>query len=155
VGEGADERNRLRRAERMLRRVLAALGGLLIVSLLSSVVPGLITDRAAPEPPPPPAPMPMPPPVAAQVPVVPAIELVLRFRAASWLEARVDGVATESGRVVAAGEELRLTAQDTVELRFGNAGGVDVRFNGEELGAAGRVGEVVRVTYGRNGPIAR
>jgi len=153
VGEGADERDRLRRAERVLRRVLAALGGLLIVSLLSSVVPGLITDRSAPEPPPPPAPM--PPPVVAQVPVTPAIELVLRFGAASWLEARVDGVAIEPGRVVAAGEELRLTAQDTVELRFGNAGGVDVRFNGEELGAAGRVGEVVRVTYGRDGPIAR
>jgi len=99
-------------------------------------------DRPAnPEPTPTPEPAPSRPPV----------DLVLIFEAASWLEVLVDGVPVEPGTLVAAGETLQFAAQQQVSLRLGNAGGVRVELNGEELGPAGRPGEVLRLTYGPEG----
>jgi cytoskeleton protein RodZ len=84
-------------------------------------------------------------------PAGPPVDLVLTFEAASWLEALVDGVPVEPGTLVASGETLRFAGQREVSLRFGNAGGVRVELNGEELGPAGRPGQVLRVTYGPDG----
>ena len=99
-----------------------------------------------------PAPAP-PPPEPASEPAGPPVDVVLTFEAASWLEVLVDGVAVEPGVLVAAGETLRFGGQELVSLRFGNAGGVRVELNGEELGTAGRPGEVLRVGFGPEGPV--
>lgn len=103
------------------------------------------------------APAPRPPVPApaepAPVPAAPPVDVVLIFERASWLEALVDGIAVEPGALVVAGETLRFSGQESVTLRFGNAGGVRVELNGEELGAAGRSGEVISVSYGPDGPL--
>ena len=84
-------------------------------------------------------------------PIGPPVDVVLTFEAASWLEVLVDGVAVEPGVLVAAGETLRFSGQELVSLRLGNAGGVRVELNGEELGAAGRPGEVLLIGLGPDG----
>ena len=99
-----------------------------------------------------PAPTP-PEPDPEPEPAGPPVDVVLTFEAASWLEVLVDGVAVEPGVLVAAGETLRFSGQELVSLRFGNAGGVRIELNGEELGAAGRPGEVLRVGFGPDGPV--
>jgi len=103
---------------------------------------------------PPPAPEPVAPqPEPEPVPAGPPVDVVLTFEAASWLEVVVDGVAVEAGALIPAGETLRFSGQQLVSLRFGNAGGVRIEFNGEELGAAGRPGQVLRVALGPDGPV--
>jgi len=93
----------------------------------------------------------LPAPQAPQPVAGPPIDLVLAFEATSWLEVLVDGIVLEPGVLVPAGDTLRFTGQEEVVLRFGNAGGVRVEANGEDLGALGRSGEVMRVTFGPDG----
>jgi len=90
-------------------------------------------------------------PVQPTLPVGPPVDVVMTFEASSWLEVLVDGIAVEPGVLVRAGETLRFFGQETVILRLGNAGGVRVELNGEDLGAPGRPGQVVRVGYGPEG----
>jgi hypothetical protein len=80
--------------------------------------------------------------------------VILTFEAASWLEVLVDGVPARPSAVVPAGETLRFGATSRVALRFGNAGGVRVELNGEDLGAPGASGAVVTVVLGPDGPVA-
>lgn len=84
-------------------------------------------------------------------PPAPAVDVVMTFDQASWLEVVVDGISVEQGVLVAAGETLRFSGQQTVALRLGNAGAVQVKVNGDDLGLAGAAGQVVRVTYGPEG----
>ena len=109
---------------------------------------GLPPVAPAPERPSVPEPDPVPEPTG------PPVDVVLTFEAASWLEVLVDGVPVEPGVLVPSGETLRFGGQQVVAVRFGNAGGVRVELNGEELGPAGRPGEVLRVAYGPDGPEA-
>jgi len=90
-------------------------------------------------------------PEPAPVPAGPPVDVVMTFEAASWLEVLVDGIAVEPGALVPAGETLRYFGQETVVLRLGNAGGVRIELNGEDLGAPGRPGQVLRVGYGPDG----
>lgn len=106
---------------------------------------------AAPAPPVTPAPRPEPEP--APEPAGPPVDVVLTFEAASWLEVLVDGVPVEPGALVPAGETLRFSGQQLVSLRFGNAGGVRIELNGQELGPAGRPGEVLRAAFDPDGPV--
>jgi len=95
----------------------------------------------------PPAAVPLPPePVAG-----PPIDLVLTFEATSWLEVLVDGIVVEPGVLAPAGETLRFVGTETIVLRFGNAGGVRIEANGVDLGAPGRSGQVLRVTFDPDG----
>lgn len=81
----------------------------------------------------------------------PAVDVVMTFDQASWLEVVVDGIAVEQGVLVAAGETLQFRGQQTVALRLGNAGAVQIKVNGDDLGLAGAAGQLVRVTYGPEG----
>jgi len=125
-------------------------GGRRAPDVIGAVDPGLdapgatVTEPEVPAPTPP-APQ-RPEPVAG-----PPIDLVLTFEATSWLEVLADGIVVERGALVAAGETLRFTGQEQVILRFGNAGGVRVESSGEDLGALGRSGQVLRVTFGPDG----
>lgn len=78
----------------------------------------------------------------------------MTFDQASWLEVLVDGIAVESGVPGAAGETLRLSGQQTVALRLGNAGAIQIEVNGDDLGLAGAAGELVRVIYGPDARLA-
>lgn len=105
---------------------------------------------SAPAPTPTPT-APTPPPAPAPEPVGPPVDVVMIFERTSWLEVLVDGIAVEPGLLVAAGETLRFSGQEVVTLRLGNAGGVRIELNGEELGPAGRSGEVIRIGFGPDG----
>lgn len=86
-------------------------------------------------------------------PAGPPVDVILTFEADSWLEVLVDGVPGRPSAVVPAGETLRFGATSRVALRFGNAGGVRVELNGEDLGAPGASGAVVTVVLGPDGPL--
>jgi cytoskeletal protein RodZ len=133
----------------MLAAVLL-LGGRRAPDVVQAVDPGLDAPGAVVDEPDAAA----PPPPVAQVPepvAGPPIDLVLAFEAKSWLVVLVDGLVLEPGVNVPAGDTLRFTGQEEVILRFGNAGGVRVEANGEDLGALGRSGQVLDVTFGPDG----
>ena len=127
-------------------------GGSRVPSAVAPSDPALESpDAALPPTAPPVTPPPSPEPPAPE-PTGPPVDVVLTFEAASWLEALVDGVPVEPGALVPAGETLRFGGQQLVALRLGNAGGVRIELNGEELGPAGRPGEVLRLAFGPDGP---
>jgi len=133
------------------------LGGSRVPTSVPTADPGLElpADGAGDGPAAPaPAPAPEPAPEPVPEPAGPPVDVVLTFEAASWLEVLVDGLVVETGVLVPAGETLRFSGQQLVSLRFGNAGGVRVEHNGEELGAAGRPGQVLRVAYDPDGVVA-
>jgi cytoskeleton protein RodZ len=145
----------------------AGLVGLIVVGVVASAVVLLggqrTPERAVPvdaplvqlpeTAPSAPRPEPTPQPPAEPAPVGAPIELVLTLEAASWLEVVVDGAAVEPGRTVPAGETLRFEGQQTISVRYGNAGGVRAEHNGADLGPQGRPGQVIRVRYGPDGII--
>lgn len=53
--------------------------------------------------------------------------------------------------VLAEGESREYVTEDTLTLWLGNAGGVDVSVDGEDIGSAGRSGEVREVVVGADG----
>jgi cytoskeleton protein RodZ len=145
----------------------AGLVGLVVVGAVTSGVillggqrtPEVAQPIDAPFAPPPqsaPAPVrpePAPAPAPAPEPVGPPIELVLTLEGTSWLEVIIDDAAVEPGRTVRSGETLRFEAQETISVRYGNAGGVRAELNGVDLGPQGRPGQVIRILYGPDGII--
>lgn len=103
--------------------------------------PGVVTPSPVP------APLPAPEPLPTRAPV----DIVLTFENSSWLEVVVDGLAGEPGRLVTSGETLRFEGQREITVRLGNAGGVRVLHNDEDLGPAGRSGQVVTLVYTPDG----
>jgi cytoskeleton protein RodZ len=79
------------------------------------------------------------------------VELFLALEADSWMRVTVDGTIVFE-QVANEGETLPFNGEENVTVRFGNAGGVRVELNGEDLGAAGPRGSVVEVTYTPDGP---
>jgi cytoskeleton protein RodZ len=74
------------------------------------------------------------------------IELVAS-RGATWLYAtNEDGKVLFSG-MIRMGYSKNFIEPEQVNLRVGNAGGVDISVNGENVGSVGANGEVVNLTY--------
>jgi cytoskeletal protein RodZ len=74
------------------------------------------------------------------------IELVAS-RGATWLYAtNEDGKVLFSG-MIRMGNSKNFIQPEQVNLRVGNAGGVDISVNGENVGSIGANGEVVNLTY--------
>jgi cytoskeletal protein RodZ len=76
-----------------------------------------------------------------------------RFVDRVWLQVSVDGQ-DAPGEMYEAGEEQEWTAQNTIYVICGNAGGMEVTVNGEDLGLLGERAEVVEKTWGPQGEIA-
>lgn len=89
----------------------------------------------------PPSPVPTPRPTATPE-VVARITLEVRTTQRSWLRVIVDGQIVEEG-VLEAGQTRVWDADQSVFIRTGNAGGVVLILNGEELGPMGGIGQVV------------
>ncbi len=70
--------------------------------------------------------------------------LQVRVTADSWMAVKVDGVAVLEG-IVKAGT-LKAFHGKSVDVRAGNAGGVDLTLNGKDLGLMGKPGDVVERT---------
>ncbi|MHB1355326.1 MAG: helix-turn-helix domain-containing protein [Anaerolineae bacterium] len=64
----------------------------------------------------------------------------------TWVVITVDGEQTFQG-TLAAGERFSWTAQSTLDLHLGNAGGISVTVNGVTVGLLGETGEVKDIIY--------
>lgn len=90
------------------------------------------------------------PPLAAQVRVenaaVGKISLTVVAREETWLRVTADGKVTVE-RVLAPGESAVTAANEKARILLGNAGGVDIRFNGADIGSVGPRGQVRTVEF--------
>ncbi len=91
--------------------------------------------------------LPTPTPRPTQEPeVVARIALELRTTQRTWLRVIADGITVEEGLL-----EAEITrsweANESITVRTGNAGGVMLVLNGEDLGVMGNVGQVVERTW--------
>ncbi|MBR1646846.1 MAG: helix-turn-helix domain-containing protein [Selenomonadaceae bacterium] len=94
-----------------------------------------------------------PTPVANANPAPPApidgVKVDAKFVDRCWILVTIDGnVAFES--IVDAGENLSWEGKDSINLRLGNAGAVELTHNGQNLGLQGGVGDVVDKTFTKN-----
>jgi cytoskeleton protein RodZ len=122
-----------------------------------------VTPRSTPAARPTPAPTPTPEAVAPIVPAqnapaqnadVPVTSQVAGGRIAinisakedTWVQVTIDGKVVFAD-VLKPGENRVLSATQNARLRLGNAGGVDLRFNGTTIGAVGPRGQVRTVEF--------
>jgi cytoskeleton protein RodZ len=82
------------------------------------------------------------------------VNVLLRYTAPSWTLVKVDGKVAFQG-TPAASEQRPFSADRTVEVILGNAGGVELTVNGKRLGAAGPRGAVWRGSFKPGDPGAR
>ena len=82
-------------------------------------------------------------PVAATPTMSPGLHLTLSATSPTWTRVTVDGSVVYEG-TMASGDSREFTAQESLLLHTGNAGGTKVVLNDDDLGAIGASGEVVR-----------
>ncbi|MBC7335183.1 MAG: helix-turn-helix domain-containing protein [Clostridia bacterium] len=138
-----------------LRRLLAAL---VVVALLGVIVPvwlvpvwsppagsgGVVDAPATTGQGPPQAPGP-----AAPAATTPRQGLSLEILAAQgpcWLAVTADGQAVYEA-LLPQGKEVSFTARESIRVKFGDAGAVRVKLNGQDLGPVGNRGEVLRKEF--------
>lgn len=88
--------------------------------------------------------VPSPTPRASPTPKPVRIEAVVTGR--SWLQVEVDGEVVFSG-TLKEGDRRSWTGQREISVWTGNAGGVNIIYNGQELGALGTPGQVKVVQW--------
>lgn len=76
--------------------------------------------------------------------------VVIQAREDCWLSITADGKALPS-ELLTAGTERTLRAQKEIVIKAGNAGGVDLQFNGKKVDLQADYGEVKTVTFGPDG----
>jgi cytoskeleton protein RodZ len=76
--------------------------------------------------------------------------VVIHAREESWISITTDGKGLPS-EILPAGTERSIQGRKEVIVKVGNAGGVDLRFNGQKVGTRGEFGEVKTVTFGPQG----
>ena len=114
-------------------------------------------EQPADQPPPPPGTEQLLPPrssaPAASVPPRPdgaAIHIELSAIEPTWLSIAADGKTTYSG-ILAAMETKVFDGKTTAQIRTGNAGGVNIIFNGRALGPLGRRGQSRTLVFTKTG----
>lgn len=114
-------------------------------SLLASATPTRHASLASPVLQLTPTNTPFPAPTPTQVPSG-RIQVDVDIIARSWLEVTVDGEQAFRG-LIEAGTNWSWFAEDSIAMHIGNASGVLVTLNGQELGALGAQDEVVDVEW--------
>ena len=142
---------------------VAVLAAIALIGMLGNRTPPpaevSIADEASPSPSPTatasPEPTSDPSPSPSATPTFDGVEMLLVVEQLAYLEITMDGQETHpvSGQNVPAGETVEVQADETVTVRYGNAGGVIVEVNGRSYGRPGGNGEVVEITYGPDGPV--
>jgi cytoskeleton protein RodZ len=144
---------------------VAVLAAIALVGVLGNRTPEpadtSIADDTSPEPSPTASPSPTTPtetpttdpsPSPSPTPTFEGVQVVVAVESDCWMRITVDGQPhPRSETIIPAGETLTIQGNDTVEVRYGDAGGVIVEVNGETLGRAGGNGQVVEVTYTPDG----
>lgn len=109
-------------------------------------------NLALPESPSAASPTPSPRPTPSEIPIatVPGEDLRIRLviNETSWIKVLRDGATVYEG-LMATGQTMGWTANDTLNVTIGNAGGVEVQLGNRSLGSLGAKGEVVRRIFKR------
>jgi cytoskeleton protein RodZ len=88
-------------------------------------------------------------PQAEPSPAAPQTEqrkLVIIALAECWVHSTADGTDTRQFSL-RKGDTFALTFSKKLVLKLGNAGGVQIRLDGQELGSPGEAGQVKTLTY--------
>ncbi len=93
------------------------------------------------------------PPLPTAVPAADghSVHVEIRAREDSWLQAIADGKGIFTG-TLKAGETRSISADSSVKVRTGNAGGIDISLNGKKLDSLGPAGQIRSVTLTAEGP---
>jgi cytoskeletal protein RodZ len=91
-----------------------------------------------------------PPSQKSVTPVVQGVKIQARFTANCWVQVLADGQEIFEG-VLRQGETTTWEAKTTMEVRLGNAGGVELTVNDQPQGALGKSGDVVHKVYKSQG----
>lgn len=104
--------------------------------------------QPAPQAPGSPAPLQQP---TAQMPAAAAKPVVIsaKYTDSCWTLVKADGKEVYEG-IPKVGETLTWEAQTNINIQFGNAGGVEVVYNGQSLGKMGAKGEVLSKSFAAN-----
>jgi cytoskeleton protein RodZ len=112
-----------------------------------AVVPAATSDiLPLPTPTVPATPQPTPRPTATPEVVGSAIAAEVRALQRAWVRVVVDGAVAEEG-FLAPNDVRTWEAAQSILIRTGNGGGVNLTLNGEDLGAMGNVGQVVERSW--------
>ncbi len=93
---------------------------------------------------PPPAEKKEPPPPAPSA--AGALSLTIEATEAAWVQVKADRTPAVQ-KLMQAGEKLTTEAKERITLDLGNAGGVQITFQGQSLGSPGKRGEVIHLVY--------
>lgn len=74
------------------------------------------------------------------------VDLFISARQDCWLEVSIDGMSDYIG-LMKAGEEITFVGQESVFIKAGNAGGIEIVVNGEKQGIFGDIGQVKRQEF--------
>ncbi len=129
------------------RNVLAAALFLVVALWLGNYVADFITQRSIN--PPPQVQQPAPPAGQDNQTAAPeqmTLSIVASER--SWVQITVDGAVQFVG-IMEPGDSKAFTAADEIQLRTGNAGGIELRLNGDPVVALGTSGQIADKTFTR------
>jgi cytoskeleton protein RodZ len=90
------------------------------------------------------------PPQTTAPPAPGEFEVVIQAREDSWTTITADGKTVYSG-ILAAGDQRAIRGRKEVVVKAGNAGGIDLRFNGKQIKRQGDSGQVRTITFGPGG----
>lgn len=118
--------------------------GNIVVDLISQHGPDMVKRPPHEET----APLPQPDPSTLEVPENPTQLATVRVAANSncWVKAIVDGQ-TVFSKTMTAGQEEVFEGHEAVILTVGNAGGIEVYYNGDRIGPLGESGEVIQKEF--------
>jgi cytoskeleton protein RodZ len=85
-----------------------------------------------------------PPPPAP--PAAEALSLTIEATEAAWVQVKADKTPAVQ-KLMQAGEKLTTEAKERITIDLGNAGGVQITFQGRSLGSPGKRGEVIHLVY--------
>lgn len=89
------------------------------------------------------------PGAVAAAPNQSGVNIQAKFNGECWTEVTLDGLVVFED-VVSAGQTLSWSGKDTIIVRVGNAGAVELTENGKPVGQIGAIGDVVEKTFRRN-----
>jgi cytoskeleton protein RodZ len=75
--------------------------------------------------------------------------VAIHAREDSWISINADG--KTSSELLVTGSDRTVRARQEIIARVGNAGGVDLRFNGKKVDTDGQFGDVETLTFGPGG----
>ncbi|NLX03011.1 MAG: helix-turn-helix domain-containing protein [Syntrophomonadaceae bacterium] len=133
----------------LYRNILAGIVFFIIALWAGKLVLGYITgrmdipDQQATVPPKVEEPVKQPSP---PVPEVKRALVLIEARQDCWLNVVVDGE-TVFTKIIKAGDKQEFKGKESVYIKAGNAGGIDITFNGEKVEPIGKYGEVKEAEF--------